>query len=348
METALLVVGGLVGALVLYLAFVTFWPGLSVEVPAPAAGASPAASPGEDAPACRRDVGFEVGGVQVRAWLYLPEDRAAPVPCVVMAHGLGGTKDIALEAYALRFVAAGFAVLTFDYRCFGESEGEPRQLFWVPQQLEDVTAAVAYARSRSEIDPDRIAVWGTSAGGGYGITLAASDSRIAAVVSQVPGLDPDSTSRAFGRRSGPGFLLRLIVHGQRDMMRKRLGLSPHRIPLVGRPGTLAMMNTDDALEFMTTLGSGRFVNSVCARLILRPYRPIADAPKVLCPVLLHLAEHDTLTPAAGGEKMAAALGARAEVRVYPIGHFDIYVGPPFEQAVADQVTFLQKHLGDVG
>ena len=42
--------------------------------------------------------------------------------------------------------------------------------------------------------------------------------------------------------------------------------------------------------------------------------------------------------------MAAVLGDRADLRLYPIGHFDIYLGAPFEEAVADQLAFLGKHL----
>src|SRR5690349_3794769 len=33
-----------------------------------------------------------------------------------------------------------------------------------------------------------------------------------------------------------------------------------------------------------------------------------------------------------------------EVRLYPEGHFDIYVGEPFERVVADQIAFLQRHV----
>jgi len=66
------------------------------------------------------------------AWLYLPLHQPAPFPCIIMGNGLGGTKDTGLEPYAIRFQNAGFAVLVFDYRYFGESEGTPRQLIWIP------------------------------------------------------------------------------------------------------------------------------------------------------------------------------------------------------------------------
>jgi fermentation-respiration switch protein FrsA (DUF1100 family) len=46
-----------------------------------------------------------------------------------MAHGAAGTRDLGLHAYAQRFAAAGLAVLLFDYQHFGESGGQPRQLW---------------------------------------------------------------------------------------------------------------------------------------------------------------------------------------------------------------------------
>lgn len=332
------------GIIAVYLAFVAFGPGFRIAVPPVEGSAREAQRLGAAPPTTRQDVTFDVDETSISAWLYLPEDQSAPIPCIVMAHGLGGTKDFVLEAYAIRYTEAGFAVLTFDYRSFGESEGEPRQLVWVPHQLADLAAAVAYARMRPEIDPDRIAIWGTSAGGGYGITLAARDHRIAAVVSQVPGLDPQGSIKALSQREGIRYVLRLVVHAQRDMVRKRLRLAPHRIPLVGRPGTLAMMNTQEAYDFMAKMVPQGYVNEVCARFVLRPYRPLENTREVRCPVLLQLADRDDLAPPSGGERMAEMLGSLAEVQRYPIGHFDIYLGTHFERAVDHQIAFFRKHL----
>ena len=334
----------LLGLAVLYLVFVGFGPGFAVEAEAIEPREPDEPHRPAPPPTFRRDVGFEVAGCRVRGWLYRPETAAPPHPCVVMTHGLGGAKELVLEAYARRYAAAGFATLTFDYRCHGESEGGPRQLVWVPQQLEDLEAAVAFARGCEEIDPERIAIWGTSAGGGYGLTLAARDPRIAAVVSHVPALDPEASYRAFRERAGLGFLLRLLVHGQRDMIRKRLGRPPHYIPLVGRPGTLAVMNTEDAHDFFARYAPPGHPNRVCARFLLRPYRPLADAGRVRCPVLLQLADRDTLAPPVGGEKLAAVLGDRVEVQRFPGGHFEPYVGAQFERAVGEQIEFFRKHL----
>jgi pimeloyl-ACP methyl ester carboxylesterase len=261
-----------------------------------------------------------------------------------MGNGLGGTKDMLLENYALRYQEAGFAVLTFDYRHFGESGGEPRQLMLIRYQLEDYSAAVEYARSLQEIDPARVAVWGTSASGGYGIVIAAKDKKIACVVAQCPGLDHRASEERFKKELGIRHMLRLVVHGQRDIMRSRLGLSPHKIPIVGKPGTMAFLPLADAYDGYSKHVSKDFVNEICPRVVLRShgYRPDKEIQNVRCPVLIQICEHDSLAPIrAETEK---ELRKHAEVKRYPIGHFDIYVGEDFERAVSDQLDFFKKHL----
>ena len=110
-------------------------------------------------------------------------------PCVVLAHGFGGTVDSGLLPYAERFAAAGLDALAFDYRHFGASDGEPRQLLSIPRQLEDYAAAIAFARSLAGVDPERIVVWGSSYSGGHVVPVAVADGRVAAVIAQVPGMD---------------------------------------------------------------------------------------------------------------------------------------------------------------
>src|SRR4051812_2014287 len=137
-------------------------------------------------PVNREDVSFEVDGTRIAAWLYRPDGATS---CVVMAHGWTGVREQRLDAFAERFAAAGLAALVFDYRHFGASEGEPRQLLDIGRQHEDWVAAIAYARTRGDVDPDRIALWGSSFSGGHVVSVAARDRRIAAVVAQVPFAD---------------------------------------------------------------------------------------------------------------------------------------------------------------
>jgi len=107
-------------------------------------------------PMSREDVTFTSGGTRCAAWLYRPDAAAGDVPCVVMAHGFTGTRSDRLPAYAERFAAAGLAALVFDYRHFGDSEGEPRQHEDSAGKLADLRDAVGYLGTRPEVDADRI------------------------------------------------------------------------------------------------------------------------------------------------------------------------------------------------
>jgi len=111
-------------------------------------------------------------------------------------------------------------------------------------------------------------------------------------------------------------------------------------------GTVAMMPTPDAWAAFGLMAPEGFVNEVCARIIIRgdKYRPVKQAHKVRCPVLLQICDRDDLTPVSAAEETANRLGNLATVIHYPIGHFDIYLGDNFEKSVADQLAFFKKHL----
>ena len=340
-----IIFGSIIGIIVLYLSIIIFLPILSVpEQPIKVTGQE--GKEAQQPPEFRKDVSFRVNETTINGWLYLPEETSTPVSCVIMSHGFGGTKDMLLESYALRFRQAGIATLTYDYRYFGTSEGEPRQLFLISNQLEDLSAAIKYARSIAEIDPDKIALWGTSAGGGYGLIIASKDKKIACVIGQCPALDNEADGEMALEREGIGFFLRLLVHAQRDMGRYRFGMSPHKVPIVGKPGSLAIIAAPGAYEGYSKLVSPGFINEVCARILLRAYghNPIDYAKDVQCPVLLQICEKDNLVSEKSYKGMAKILGELAQVKKYPIGHFDIYLGENFEKAVSDQIEFLKKHL----
>src|SRR5215211_9361380 len=188
----------------------------------------------------RTRVSFNSGGAELVGYLYhaAAGNADGDDPCVVMGHGFSGTQD-RLFVGAQRFAGASFAVLTFDYRNFGESGGQPRQLVSIKGQLEDWRAAIRFARTLEGVDPERIALWGSSLGGGHVVCVAAEDPRIAAVVAQIP-------FNGFPRRvEGRSTLdtLKLIWAMTVDAVRGRVGLSPHYIPMVVRPGEMAVTAT---------------------------------------------------------------------------------------------------------
>lgn len=327
-----------------YLLIVALVPGLSVP-PQPIDRVLPAARSAEPPPPFRADVRFVVRGTPVSAWLYRPEPSADPAPCVVMGCGAAGTKDMGMEPYALRFREAGCAVLLFDYRHWGASGGEPRQLMWMPYQLEDYAGALAFARGLDGIDPTRVALWGTSLSGGHVVVTAARDHGVACLVAQCPALDGRAQALAAFKRGG--MPVSIIVHAQRDLVRSWFGLSAHKLPVVGRPGSVALLTEPATAAAFARLAPAGFVNETCARIVIRgdKYRPITRARKVRCPALFQICEHDGLTPIDATAKTARIMGGLSEVRRYPIGHFDIYFGEHFERSVRDQLAFLQRHLG---
>lgn len=338
--------GILMVMIVCYLSVITFVPGFTVPEQ-PLKQGRQITTEAEIKPSWqRKDVSFTVKGVSISAWLFLPKHVSVPVPCIIMGHGFGGTKDMGLESYALRYQEAGFAVLVFDYRHFGGSGGKPRQLIWIPYQLEDWSAAITYARGLQEIDPDRIALWGTSMSGGHVMVTAAKDSRLACIVAQCPGLDGHTSGEMFVERVGIEYALRMMMHGQRDYLRSWFGLSPHKIPIAGKPGSIACLTTPDAYDAFRKLAPDTFINEVCARIFIRgdKYRPIKHAKNVRCPVLLQVCEYDRIIPKSAAEATEKELGDYAQAIYYPIGHFDIYTGDNLERAVSDQIAFFKKHL----
>jgi fermentation-respiration switch protein FrsA (DUF1100 family) len=289
----------------------------------------------------RLDVAFPSDGDECRAWLFMPDAERPPL--VILGHGLGATRELGLEPYARRFADAGIAALVFTYRHFGDSGGTPRQLLDIERQLSDWAAALTYARSLDGIDAERIALWGTSFGGGHVIEAAARDGAVAAVVSQCPFTDGLAATRAASPRS----LVRALAPALRDELARIRHKPPVLVPLVGPPGSTALMTSPDSEAGYHALipPEVKLESGVSARFINRVglYRPGRSARKVTSPILFCICDTDAVAPTETALRYAAT-APRGEVKRYPVGHFDIYLGEPFEHAVADQTEFLVRHL----
>ncbi len=290
----------------------------------------------------RTDIELRSGEERVAGWLYRP-DGPGPHGCVVMAHGFAGTRDAGLEGFAERFAGEGMAVLLFDYRHFGASEGESRQLVNVGRQLADWRAAIAHARGLDGVDPKRVALWGTSFSGGHVVALAAKDPEIAAVVSQGPFTSGFSALRA----GTPKGALRLTVAGIRDQVGALLGRAPAYIPAVGKPGTLAAMTREEAYPGFHGIdppeSAWRNEFAPRAMLGLLAYRPYSKLAKVRCPVLVCVCNRDQTTPPEPAAR-AAERSPNSELIRYDLGHFEIYVDGGFERSSEDQAEFLMRNL----
>jgi alpha-beta hydrolase superfamily lysophospholipase len=286
----------------------------------------------------REEIEFDCGGDACAAWLYRPEPGTdggrGAAPIVVLAHGLTGTRRDGLGPFAERFAAAGLAALVFDHRGFGDSEGEPDR-FEPKRQLEDWRAAIALVRGLPGVDPERVATFGSSMGGGNALAAAAGDPRVAAAISQVPFLDILTQSY----RSSPRVSARMLAAAAFN----------RPLTAVGQPDEAAPINAPAAEAGWRRVVAGgedsRWRNRVSSRWLLgRPFRPIRHASSLHCPWLVCVGEADRV--ARPGPAIAAARRApQGELRTYPdVDHFDIYDGPAHEAVVADEVDFLRRHL----
>ncbi|MEM0215714.1 MAG: alpha/beta hydrolase [Archaeoglobaceae archaeon] len=252
--------------------------------------------------------------------------------CIVMAHGFGAVKDLLLP-YAEKF-GKRFSLVIFDYRHFGRSKGEPRQLISIKKQIEDWKKAVEYAKSKYK----KVAIWGSSFSGGHVLEIA-SQYEVDAVVSQVPFVDGLSVARAMGLRS-----VKFAILGIIDLVLSPFG--GYKVAIAGEKGLLPedylRLIEEHKKRYSTSIP---WENYTFARIALSIpfYRPIKKVSKINCPVFYLIAENDTVTPASAAFK-AVEKTKEAEVMNLKCGHFGVYIDF-FEESSNREFEFLNKHLG---
>jgi pimeloyl-ACP methyl ester carboxylesterase len=291
----------------------------------------------------REKVCFVSGGTECAAWHY-PGTNGA---CVIMTGGFGITKEPGTDLFAKRFNDAGFSVLAFDHRRLGESGGRPRQVIRVRQQLADWQAAIDFAPSLPGVDPARIAIWSFSVSGGHIIRTAARNPRLAAAIAQMAVPDGAAATRSGIRHQKPLALLRFLGRGVLDAVGALVGRRPLLVPLVGEPGTVALLTTPDIVGVNALDPDGRYPEwqqAVAARsgLLLGFYRPGRDAPRVACPLLVLVCDQDR-TAVPGPAVRVAELAPRGELVRVPGGHYAPFL-EAHEQAVDAELSFLRRHL----
>lgn len=285
---------------------------------------------------------FISGGQRCAAWLTLPAGRG-PHPTILLVHGGGATHEMILGQYERWFSEAGFAVLAFDFRHLGESEGEPRQLMDLPRYFEDIDAALSFIRSHDDLDGSRVALWGTSFGASHVVATAARRRDIAAAVVQCPIL----RGRAPALRSGIGHLLRFTGPILSDLLRGALAIARRYVPIVGRPGELAFVNRPGAWEgWHSVMPPGYAFDSrvqASAAISLLFYDAASQARRVQCPLLVCVSDKEDLMDPSIAVRVAQD-APRGVARHYPADHFDVYHPPLVGRIVADQIAFLAEHL----
>jgi uncharacterized protein len=292
----------------------------------------------------RSDLRFPCGDSECAGWLYLPKGVDRP-PVVVMAHGFAGTRDVALPFFAERFARDGIAAFVFDYRHFGASGGAPRQVVDPWRQLDDWKAALAFVRAHERVDAARVALWGTSLGGGLAVITGANDGNVRAVVAQAPQID----SAAEGEATFPGYwwVTRLLFTAWSDLLGSAFGSDPWMIPAIAPEGSFGMIVDDAAFASAGALNEPGtlYRNEVAARSIFTfdDYNPTVQGASIKVPVLLIASRADRFAPFSASASFAKT---HPNVRLEEIGgdHFDIYSAPVADQAADLAAAFLADHL----
>ncbi|MFJ4654871.1 alpha/beta hydrolase [Nocardia sp. NPDC088792] len=280
---------------------------------------------------------------ELDCWLYLPS-TPAPHPTVVMAHGIGGIKAAGLAPFAEFFAANGFAALVFDYRHWGQSGGTPRELLSIRRQREDYRTALAWARRHDSLDNDRLFIWGTSFAGMHILDIAATDPGLAGAIAQCPLVD----GLAGMSKVPPARSLRLTATAVADLFGSVTGKPPKYLPVSVAPDSLGVIATDDALtglRRLTPADGEPWPNRVTARSLLdiTVHRPARAARRIECPLLMVVAETDTMAPT-GPATQVAARAPRGELYRSRGGHYDVYSGGlDHSDVLRVELEFLTRH-----
>lgn len=291
----------------------------------------------------RDDVEIASGDTRLAAWFYpaAEEDAGAggPAPCVVMAHGFSLTRSDGLAAYAERFAAAGTHVLVFDHRYLGDSGGNPRQRFRIAEQQEDLRNAVAYARSRPDVDPSRIVLWGYSFAGGH-VTSLLGRRRLDVLAAMVLCPFADGLKRVLATR------LRVTAWIIPRALLNALGGSvtiPVTAPAGGR-AAMAFAGEEDGFAASVPPGS-RWRNQISPAVFLTVglFRPVRRAARIRPPLWVgRCAEDITVDAEAVGR--VAALAPRGELHEFDGAHFAPFTGESTTAVLDSQVEFLRRVL----
>jgi uncharacterized protein len=281
-------------------------------------------------------------GTILRAYLHSPDNGAHPG--IVMCPGFGGVKPH-IDPYAALFAQAGFAVLNFDNRGWGTSEGKPRQELNVFKHLTDLRDAITFAETQPEFDPEQgFGVWGSSFSGGLAIVTAANDPRVRCVVAQIPNV------------SGHRNAVKLYSAEQLRDIRGRAAID--RVArLAGEPPMMVPMFSDDPEqlcafpgpipeEYREAIETGIWINETTIRSLENfiEFEPAGWLPYVTPkPLLMIFAEHDRCTYTEVQREVYEIAPEPKKLLTYDGGHFDAYT-TFFEQTGPPARDWFVEHL----
>ncbi|ANW65506.1 peptidase S15 [Mycobacterium sp. djl-10] len=289
-------------------------------------------------------VTFYSEGERIAALWRTPDVTDGPLRAIVQGPGWLGLKDAKLYVrYHEALTASGFGVLVFDYRGFGDSEGD-RGYLSPAWQLDDLINAVTYLTTRDDVISDAIGVFGTGGtGGGNAVLLAATDARIKAAVSQVPVADGDDWLHRMRSESDWLAFLADLEADRRTRVLEGAGRRVHpreeiMVPTAERRTTTVKADVDDRIPSSVPLS--------CAEEI-RAYKPLAAAAGLTTPLLVIGVDKDATTPTDHAEALyEAAMGPKELIVQRHTTHYAAY-DRYWEQTTPRIVEWFDRYVGGI-
>jgi hypothetical protein len=274
--------------------------------------------------------------------LWVPEGLAAEsrLPGILLVHGWGGLKSHLNQAYAPQFAQEGYVVLTFDYRGWGQSDGkyvragkkpeadgeillkvrEVREIVDPLDQLEDIRNALAFLSGEPQVDASKLAIWGSSLGGGLALQTAAQFPAIKVLISQIGAVDNLANFQARGQ----------TTPAQRNAWQNQIRRVRGDLPPF-----------PEASETVSGLRGAPDYNS------LMRYDPMQWAGELnAATLIIDAAAEDLFDTSKNGRALYDAIKGKmpASYHELPGKHYDIYRGDAYREALALQIAWLKQHL----
>ncbi|GIX49785.1 MAG: hypothetical protein KatS3mg131_3996 [Candidatus Tectimicrobiota bacterium] len=295
-----------------------------------------------------RRVSFYSEGLRLAGVLFVPDDLPPghKRPGIVLCQGFSGIKDALLPDVARRFVQAGYVALTFDYRYFGESEGEPRWRLLPQAQVQDIRNAITFLQQQEEVDAAAIGLYGTSFGGANVSYTAAVDERVRCTVSTVGIGSGARWLRSLRRYWEWRELLKRLEEDRRTRVRTGRSAYVHTLEIM-LPDPLTQQfwdkTTPRALELFPHMGTQVTLESAEAVIEFVPEAVVARiAPR---PILWIHAAEDTLVPPEESQRMYARAREPKKLVLLPgLTHWDIYRGEGLIQVTDHALQWYRQWL----
>lgn len=286
-------------------------------------------------------IDFLSENIRIAGTVYLPKLHTidSKIPGIILCQGFAGTKEMLLPPYAEKFAENGYIVLTFDYRGFGDSDGELGRL--TPKlQVEDIKSAIIFLSSFVGVDAERIGLWGTSYGGANAIVAASTDKRVKCLCIQLTFGDGE---RCLIANSTPEDIAKLKETLEKLYKKKELTGKEMMMPV-------SKILSDEQSKAFFQEYSDKFpeLKIKIPFLTIREtinYKPESFLQNLHVPILIVGAEKDRVNPVSETYNLYKAASEPKELLIINgATHFELYNGEYLEQSVAAQLSWFDKYL----